>query len=238
MRRATDEIAPPQDSAGVTLGPDEKRRALEMFLTQKGLTMPEFAVAMERNAHLRKAVEPDVHIDEPTLREEFARTYGEKVEVRHIQFNASDTRAIQEALDLLGKGMEFAEVARRVSVNPETAARGGLLPAFTFTDKAMPAELREMAFGLAPGGVSTPTQVENMIHILKLERRIPPEDVRFEDVRTKVEASMRERVVRQRMSDTMKQIFDQAKIRVLDPNLKREFEAMQKQNAGRQSPAP
>jgi parvulin-like peptidyl-prolyl isomerase len=238
-RRAVEEIAPSHDAAGVALGDAEKRQALELVLRQKGLTMPEFTVAMERNAHLRKAVEQEFRVDEPTLREEFARTYGEKVEVRHIQVHANDTRALQEALDLLARGADFSEVARRISVNPETAARGGgLMEPFTFTDQTLPAVLREVAFRLAPGAVSTPTQVESMIHILKLERRIPPTEARFEDVRAKVEARLRERVLRQRMNELMLKIFEEAKIRVLDPNLKREFEELRKQSAGRQDAVP
>ncbi len=231
FRQAVAEIMPARDAGGVALDEEQKQRALALFLQQKCLTMPEFRVAMERNAHLRRAVAHDFRVDEPTLREEFARTYGEKAEVRHIQVNANDRAALNEALDLLARGVDFAEVARRVSVNTDDAARGGLMTAFAFEDQAIPAALREVAFALAPGERSSPTLVGNMIHILKLERRIAPADVRFEDVRTEVEAQLRERAIRQKMNERMTELFEQARIRVLDPQLKREFEELLQERA-------
>jgi foldase protein PrsA len=237
-RRAVEEIAPTRDATGVTLSEEQKRQALEKVLRDKCLSLGEFRVAMERNAHLRKVADQGFHVDEATLREEFARTRGEKAEVRHIVVHANDKRTLQEALDRLNQGEDFAEVARRLSTNPETAARGGLMEPFTFTDKEVPPAVREVVFALRPGQVSNPTAVGELIHVFKLERRIPPEDVRFEDVREQVEAELRERVVRQKMGELMTKIFDQAKIRVLDPKLKREFDEMLKQRGGVQSATP
>ncbi len=227
-RRALDEIVPGSDADNVPLTREAKERALQTILQQRCLTMPEFMLAMERNAHLRKAAEQEFRVTEATLREEFARRYGEKVEVRHIQLPASDTRALHEALDDLGRNVDFAEVARRLSVNRETAERGGLLTPFAFNapDEEVPAALREVAFGLAPGQVSAPTLTDRMIHILKLERRIAPEGVQFEDVRGEVEGRLRERVLQQNMNALISELFQKAKINVLDRGLKREYEAL------------
>ena len=238
FRRALEEIAPDEDAAGVSLTDQTKRQALERVLADRCVTMTEFMLAMERNAHLRKVVEGQVRVDEPTLREEFARTYGEKVEIRHIQVALNDAPALHEALDLLGRGVDFAEVAQRVSANPGTAAQGGLMEPFTFTDPAIPAAIREVAFSLKQGKRSNPTVVGATIHIIKLERRIPPPDVRFEDVREQVATRLRERVIGERMSAFMQKIFEQAQIRVLDRRLKREFEEMLQQNAPGQAPTP
>lgn len=230
---AVEEIAPDRDAAGVELQRAEKLQALQIFLTERGLTMPEFRIAMERNAHLRKAVESEFKVDEATLREEFARTHGAKVQIRHIQLRKNDTPTLHAAVDQLARGEDFAEVARRLSVNPETAPGGGLMPPFAFTDQRIPPALREVAFGLDEGQVSSPTLVEEMIHIIKLEQRIPPEKVRFEDVRDKVETQLRERVTRQKMTERMNKIFREAQIRVLDRKLKGEFEAVLKEEESR-----
>jgi foldase protein PrsA len=224
--RALAEIVPTSDAQGVALTPESKQQALERILQERCLTMPEFRMAMERNAHLRKLVESDFTVDESTLREEFARLYGEKVEVRHIQLAANDTRALNEALDELSHGTDFAEVARRISINQESAARGGLMEPFTFTDKDIPAALRDYAFSLSVGQVSAPLQTGQYVHILKLERRIPPSDVKFEDVRLEVERQLRARVERKKMNELITRLFQQAKIRVLDPKLKVDFEKL------------
>jgi peptidyl-prolyl cis-trans isomerase C len=239
-RQALKELAPRSDTPGAELGDAELEKVLDRMLREKCLTRPEFMLAMERNAHLRKAAESTFEVSEATLREEFARTYGAKVEVRHIAVAANDTRTLHEVIDRLGKGDDFATVARDLSANRQTGAEGGLLPAFTFTEResVVPATLREVAFQLAPGEVSSPTLVGEMIHILKLERRIPPENVRFEDVRDKVEATLRERVVRQKMGELMDKIFREAEIRILDRRLKREFDAALEEQAGARPPSP
>jgi parvulin-like peptidyl-prolyl isomerase len=228
FRQALDEIVPQTDAQGVTLDEEGKRRALETILQQRCLTMPEFMLAMERNAHLRKLVEADFQVEEATLREEFARRYGEKVEVRHVQIDATDSRSLHEALDLLSRKVDFADVARRLSVNSQTAPRGGLMEPFSFRDEQIPAALREVAFSLAPGEVSAPTLAGKFIHILKLERRIPPADVRFEDVRDEVEQTLRQRVTRQRMNELITRLFQQAQVRVLDKGLRQKYEELRK----------
>ena len=239
LNRAIEDIAPGTNAHDAGLNTDAKRQALEGFLELRCLTMTEFMVAMERNAHLRKAVETDFRVDEATLREEFARIYGEKVEVRHIQVEATDTPRLHEVLDLLSHpDADFAQVARQLSTNPKTAARGGLMEPFTFIDKKIPTALREVAFSLSIGEVSSSTLTGKMIHILKMERRIPPTDASFEEVRNEVERQLRERVAHQKMNELITKLFEQANIRVLDRKLKREFDQLLKDTAQMQPALP
>jgi parvulin-like peptidyl-prolyl isomerase len=227
--RALTKIAPPVDAKGQPLSPEEKEKSLEMLLRQKGVTLTEFKIGMERNAHLRKVIEQGFRVDEATLREEFARVYGEKVEVRHIQIG--DMAGLHEALDRLEKGTDFGDVARAVSQNPDTAPSGGLLPAFAFNDEVVAPVLREAAFSMKPGEVSKPIRVGTWWHILKLERRLPAPDVRFEDVREQVEQSLRDHAVPQQMNKLIMDLFEKADVKVLDGELKRKYEKLLKENA-------
>ena len=224
--RALSNIAPQSGAAGQALTEDEQRRALAYLLQEKNISHAEFMIGMERNAHLRKIVERDFRVDEATLREEFARAYGAKVAVRHIQLNTIN--GLHEALNLLDEGTDFAEVARRVSQNPDTAARGGLLEPFAFNadDAVMAPVLREAAFAMQPGEVSKPIKVGRWWHILRIERRITPADVRFEDLREQVERGMRARVLPERMNALITKLFQRAEIRVLDRKLRREYEEL------------
>lgn len=218
---------------------ENKLEALETLLGEKRISMAEFRVSMERNAHLRKVVESEVTIDDATLREEFARTQGAKVQVRHIQFNLGDTQLINQARAELNRGVPFEEVARRFSQNPETAARGGLLEPFTFTDTAMDPALRDRAFSLKVGEVDPAVlRVGNRLHILKLERRIPPDDVRFEDVREEVARSMRDRVIPQQMEKIAVELFEKANVRVLDPELRARYQSFLEDRAKGGAGAP
>jgi parvulin-like peptidyl-prolyl isomerase len=206
-----------------------KRQALASLLEQRGLSLAEFRLSMERNAHLRKLVEQSVAITDQTLREEYSRTYGEKVRVRHIQ--VAESSELNEVLNRLNRGDDFAVVARELSRNPESASRGGELPAFTFDEASIPPVLREAAFALKPGELSSPIRVEKWFHILKLEQRIAPENVRFEDVKPQVEQALRERVIPQEMNRKATELYRQAKIKVIDAKLRDQYEELQKKSA-------
>jgi foldase protein PrsA len=229
FERALTKIAPAVDAKGQALSAEEKQKSLEMLLQQKGVTLTEFKIGMERNAHLRKVVERSFHIEEATLREEFARVYGERVEVRHIQ--VGDMARLHEALNRLEKGVDFGDVARAVSQNPDTASSGGVLAPFAFNEEVVAPILREAAFSMKPGEVSKPIRVGPWWHILKLERRLPAPDVRFEDVREQVEQSLRDHAVPDQMNRLIMDLFAKADVKVLDANLKQKYDKLLKENA-------
>ncbi len=228
FERALARIAPEVNPDGVAVTESEQRQSLDFMLQQKGISLTEFMLGMERNAHLRKVVEREFKVDEATLREEFARTYGEKVEVRHVQ--VENVNALHETLRLIEQGTDFAEIARRVSQNAESAARGGLLPPFTFDDDSVHVLLREVAFALEEGGVSKPVKVGVWWHVLKLERRVRPAAARFEDVRDDVLEKLRDRVIPERMNLLVTELFRRAQVRVLDRDLRVAYEEMLKKN--------
>jgi foldase protein PrsA len=213
-----------------------KREALRQVLMERGVSMAEFRLGMERNAHLRKLVEKDLRITEETLREEFARTYGERVVVAHIQIDQRDARVLNGVMDMLNRGSDFAELARRFSRNPETATRGGEMEPFTFTDPDIPPALREAAFSLKEGGVSNPVLAGQFFHILKLLRRIPTSGMKFEDVRGEIEASVRKRAIPQAMSRLALELFQNADVAVFDRDLRARYLEFLEQ--GEQAPAP
>ncbi|MBW7905810.1 MAG: peptidylprolyl isomerase [Phycisphaerae bacterium] len=200
---------------------ENKLKALKAVIANNGVTMTEYMIALERNAHLRKLV--SYKVSEETLREEFARTFGERAVVRHVQ--VADLRRMNAVLDALSRGRDFADVAREFSENQISGPRGGELDPFTFQDERVPPALREAAFLLKTGEVSPVIKTERYFHVLRLEQRLPPENVRFEDVRGQVEARLRSRVERQEMDSILKGLFQAAKVRILDPELRGRYEA-------------
>ena len=70
-----------------------------------------------------------------------------------------------------------------------------------------------------------------MIHILKLERRLPSTDARYEDVRGEVEQKLRDHAIPQAMNRLITDLFQKAQIRVLDAGLRDKFEKLLKENA-------
>lgn len=225
---AASKIAPHTGATGQALTEEEKTQALEYLLREKGLSLTEFRLAMERNAHLRKCVEADLKVDDATLREEFARLYGEKVQVRGIQIG--DVNGLHEALNLLDRGTPFGDVARKVSQDPATAQDNGLFEPFAFNDDTYAPVLREAAFALQPGERTKPIRVGRWWFILQLEKRIPPENVEFESVREEVLVRLKERVVPAEMNRLVTELFAKAEVKVLDRKLKPQFEEFVKKN--------
>jgi parvulin-like peptidyl-prolyl isomerase len=154
--------------------------------------------------------------------------------VRHIQIPAKDAGLLNEATARLARGEPFEEVARALSQNPDSAGRGGEMDPFTFDDATIPPLLREAAFSLKPGEVSSPLRTDAMCHILKLERRIEPEGVRLEDVRDKVETQLRERELTESFQRLMQELYERANVQVLDRRLKDDFEKARRQQAAAQ----
>ena len=229
--RALDRIAPEISEDGKRLSPEERRQSLEFLLQQKNISMAEFMLGMERNAHLRKVVERDFRVDEATLHEEYARTYGEKVQLRHIQIPVGDSNTLYEVIKQLEQGTDFADVARGTSQNPDTAPRGGLMEPFTFDDPEIAPALREQAFAMKPGEmVTAPLKIGRWWHVVKLEGRIPPAGSSFDEVRDQVEERMRERVIPEKMNTLVGELFNRANIRVMDSSLRRKFNKLMEEN--------
>lgn len=214
---------------GAALSEQAKRQALERVLEDKGLSMAEFMIGMERNAHLRKIVEGELTIADDDLRVEFGRVYGARLRARQIVLR--DATGVREALAALAANEDFAAVARRLSSDPLSAAAGGELPPFTSDDAEVPAAVREAAFGLADGTVSPAIRSDDRYYIVKVESRIPPENVRFEDVREALTASVKSRMLPKRMSGLASELFRKANIRVLHPKLREQYEALRKRSA-------
>ena len=200
----------------------------EQFLTQQRSSRAEFDVVMGVNAHLRKVAEPMLagKISDENLKEAFNVMYGERVQVRHIQ--ASNLQEIQEARRRVDAGEPFAAVAREISRNQRSAALGGLLPEFSRATTDLPQSLKDAAFALKPGELSDPVEAKGAYHLLKLENRIAPKAVKFEDVKDGIREELHERAVQETVKQLRQQIVQQAreKLKIENAELQRQFQKM------------
>jgi foldase protein PrsA len=203
-------------------------RLLDQLLEQKRISRPEFDMVIQTNAYLRKIAEPQLvgKITEANLQEAFRTMYGETVQVRHIQLGtAQDVAAVKQRL---ANGEKFEDVARQVSENQRTRALGGELPAFSRQAPGYPQAFKDAAFALKnEGDVSDPVLVEGAYHIIKLEHRIAPKAVKFEDVKDSLREDLQDRMMQATVSalraDLQKQTQAGALV-ILDPTLKKQYE--------------
>ena len=200
-------------------------------ITREYVSKGEFNLTLETNAYLRKIAEatPAVKnvVTDAMVRKAFGAQFGEKVVIRHIQ--ANNLQGITEARRRLQAGENFAEVAKAVSTNPTTAPTGGAVRPFTFNDPDIRPVLKEAAFDLADGEVSETIEADNAFHILKLERRIEPKVVKFENVKENLRASLNDQVLQAAVAQLRDKVARQARanLRIEHPELKEQFEKRQ-----------
>lgn len=206
---ATDDKSP-FDRAGA-------ERLLNDFLVAKNISRIEFRLRMRQNAYLRKLSEREVSVDDKDLPTEYQRTYGERVKIRCIQMsNPEAVRRVRAALD---EGKDFELVARTMSENPVTAANGGLLPPFSRFDD-IPKLMRDAAFALQPGQVSTVIQEDQGYCIIRVEAKYPPSQVGVENVKDELRRRIQDRLVRQRMEKMAGELFNSANVEIEDATLR------------------
>lgn len=205
--------------------PDEYPEVIRQILSTQHLTRAEFDLVVQTNTYLRKIAEPTVSkwITEDKLREAFNTTYGEQVQVRHIQ--VANVHDAVDAKNLLATE-PFEQVAAERSQNARTRAVGGELPPFSLSNPNIPEAFKNAAFALKVGEVSDPVEADSAFHIIKLEKRIAPKIVKFDDVRESVRLDLVNKATQATVKQLRTQLAQQAMVsmKIVDPGLKAQFE--------------
>jgi foldase protein PrsA len=210
-----------QAFAGEEIGEDQYDELLTQLLAQQQLSRAEFDVVMATNAYLKALARPQIDrmLTDENLRKAFNIRYGEQVRVRHIQLeNLAQVAEVRKRLDA---GEEFAKVAAEVSRNADTRQVGGMFPPFSMQSD-YPEPFRNAAFELEVGQVSDPVEAAGFFHLIKLEERIAPRAVVFEDVREELKKTVAEEqvlVVTTRLRRLLAQMLGSDNLKVLDPVL-------------------
>ncbi len=201
---------------------------ISQLLQQMHITRAAFDVWVQTNAYLRKILEPQLKnaITEQNLHDAFDLLYGATVRVRHIQCH--NLQEIAEVQRQLQSGKPFEEVARTLSTDGRSAALGGLLPPFSLQAQSRSKAFKDEAFRLKVGEVSGAIQSGDAYHVIKMEEKISPTAVKFED--PEIKGVVREWVANTIMFTAMQQLrssfADSARdhIDIRDPVLKEQYQ--------------
>jgi peptidyl-prolyl cis-trans isomerase D len=105
----------------------------------------------------------------------------------------------------------FAELAKKSSEDPGSAAEGGSLGFFARGRMVKPFE--EAVFGLKPGEITGPVETQFGYHIIKLDEIRPAEGPKFEAVKAKLEEEVRKakvgRAFAQQADEFSNLVYDQ-----------------------------
>jgi parvulin-like peptidyl-prolyl isomerase len=152
----------------------------------KGISLEEWKVRLEEKILAEKAIRKTIHSKE-TIDEKEAHQYyeehrssfqiAEKVRVRQIV--VSDGEEAIQILKWLKKGESFEKVAKENSLGPERV-QGGDLGYFSPGEK--PIEF-DHVFNMEVGTISEVIKSPYGYHIFKLEEKIEPREVPFEEAK-------------------------------------------------------
>lgn len=207
-------------SLAPNLQPGEQERILTQILKDRNMPRVYWDMTMRRNAILRKIAMLRVKVTDAMLQEEFNRQYGQKVTIRHIQL--ASTIDAQKVLDLLGKGSDFAELARKYSINQRTAETGGLLQPFSRDNTDVPPVLLKAAFELEDGQVSEILQVDRYFHVIRRETTQAPKEVKFDDVKSTLRDQVVKTAVHQMQMQLLANLLQNVSLNVLHPELRKQ----------------
>jgi parvulin-like peptidyl-prolyl isomerase len=233
-RRRLARLYPVDLSTSAELSRSQQEQALAVVLDREGVSRQEFMLKVERDAHVRRLAERDLKIDEDTLRAEYAVLYGPKVQLRMILCRSLSD--VEKARELLDEGQDFAAIARERSNDPSAASTGGLTQPFSLDDASVPAVLREAARHLKPAEVSSTIRVGDQYAIIRLEREFAASEVEYSDVRDQVLQAYRRRVVPERMTRILGDLIGKARVVILDPLLRRQYEERRAASGGKAPP--
>jgi parvulin-like peptidyl-prolyl isomerase len=216
---------------------DDLERLIGQYHEEK-ISRPEFDIVVTTNAHLRKVADLLIRdqITDDAVRQAFRALYGETVKVRDIQL--ANMQEVAEARRRLTEDQPFDQVAREMSRNPQTAPLGGELPAFSMAMAGLPESFRIAAFGLQVGEVSDPVHADGAYHLIKLEERIEPKAVKFEDVQDSVRQELYDQWVQATVTDLRARLAEKAlqTMRIHEPTLREQFARRLAEHQARQQP--
>lgn len=148
---------------------ETRRRGLDGNAALQARVQRAFDDRLARQIRARD-IEPRVAVDDDEIAAAYAaRNWGRSLRAAHIFVRSDSLLAVVRAE--LAAGVTFDLVARRHSQDPQSAARGGLMPNF-YTRATATAAVRDALFALPVGAVSEPLRIDKGYEIFQvLEER-------------------------------------------------------------------
>jgi peptidyl-prolyl cis-trans isomerase C len=216
-----------------------RRRVLLEFLIENqlfadaavGQVAPAGAVGDARAQYWRRRALRDAYFDrsvrdavsDADARAYYAQHYGEagkssqELRVRHILVK-SKAKA-RELFEKIAHGADFADIARRNSLDAGSKDKGGDLG--FLAGGQMPAKFEELAGKLPQGEVAHPFETEQGWHIVRVEDRRERASAAFETV----QATIRATIIHHKAQQIAAALRGRAQIEYIDADIRRSVEA-------------
>ena len=184
------------EKAGMTLEQYRKNIA-KMFKLTNG--------QIEAELLAEKIIRETVEITDAELHEVFEDQLGEKILARQIVFRT--IRDAERNLERLKTGANFESLAKKESIDRNSAARGGRMRPF-----GPEGTMGKAVANLKNGEISDITKTDNGYHIIKLEKRIPRSTKKFSEVKEDLEKFLTVQKVQTRLNPWLLNLAESADI--------------------------
>jgi parvulin-like peptidyl-prolyl isomerase len=206
---------------------DQAQRLISELRLRRGLGQERFAHLLHRSAALRLLVQTQVEISDAAVQQAFELQHGSRYEARLIV-----TATLADAAKLVHRarqGESFIDLAIAHSTDA-SRAQGGLLPPISPVDPTFPDVIRAALGKMQDQQVSDPISLEQGFAILKLEKKIPADAVKFDDVKDQLALKVRRQVEDMLMRRMRAVMVSEADIVILDPALNESWQAWSRTN--------
>ncbi len=168
-----------------------------------------------RDAYFNSTIKPSVTDEEVKAaydKEASKVKVSERVRARHILVQTE--KEARDVLARLNKGEKFEDIAKQVSLDGSKDYGGDL---GYFSAEEMVPEFSKAAFSLKVGETSEPVKTDYGWHVIKVEDRKQGGAQPFDQVKAGIKAVL----MRKKVQDIVTELRKEAKIEIVDPDLKK-----------------
>jgi parvulin-like peptidyl-prolyl isomerase len=191
---------------------------LDLVLAQRGYGEKRLHTLCQRNAGLRKLVQPKIKVTDASVLRMFALIHGPKFPVQIIV--TSTLEQASQARQKIRDGERFSTVAATLSIDP-SAMRGGVVAPISPADPLWPTSIRELIQTLDIGTCSPPVLIEDRWVIITVIDHPITQTVDLSDVRDEMKKLSRLAMEQLEMDQLSKRLRTTMKSNIIDLELKR-----------------
>ncbi len=190
--------------------------ALKRELEKAKLTLDQYKKNIQKSFKLsngqveaqllaEKIIKQTIKVTDEELREAYEEVHGEKILARQIVLRTS--RDAERNLEKIKTGADFEALARKESVDRNSASRGGKMRPF-----GPKGTIGKEVANLKNGEVSKIIKTDSGYHIIKIEKRIPRSMKKFSEVKEDLAKLVTAQKVQTRISPWLLNLTESAEI--------------------------
>ncbi len=153
-----------------------------------------------------KIIKETINISDEELHAAYEEQLGEKILARQIVFRTK--RDAEKCLERLKSGANFEALAKKESIDRNSAARGGRMVPF-----GPKGTLGKTVANLKTGELSEIIKTDSGYHILKLEKRIPKSTKKFSELKDDLEKLVTVQKIQTRLNPWLINLAESANIK-------------------------